>query len=100
VYWEDIMAKIVKFGENEWAVIDNNAIFVNSDGTIPCSSDGRTHRVFNCGGKQTENSGWVGTVYLDGGDEVMFIPSENGVEHTAGHLREIADLMDGLQAGK
>jgi hypothetical protein len=86
---------------NTWEVIDNNAVFMNSDHTIVNRDGSRatgtgtgSHRVFYCGDdKPTKNSAWVGTVYLDGSDELMFIPAD-GVEHTADHLREIADLMD------
>lgn len=104
------MAKLVKSNEeqNTWEVIDDSALFLNSDGNVvnrdgtSPSNDGPSRRVFDCSGEQQpdENSGQVGTVYLDGdGDTLMFIPAD-GVEHTASHLREVADLMDGLKAAK
>ena len=42
----------------------------------------------------------LGTVWFDSVD-FMFIPeTESGVEHTADQLREIAELMDGLETEK
>ena len=74
------MATLVKSNEepNIWKVVDDNAVV---DGTRPTKD---------------EEMPPLGTVYFNG--DFMFRPEiENGVEHTSGHLREIADLMDGLE---
>jgi hypothetical protein len=48
--------------------------------------------------KVTDNNNPLGIIYRDEGG-FMFRPEiDNGVEHTSDHLREIADLMDALEA--
>jgi hypothetical protein len=82
------MAKLVKSGENEWKVLDDNCLIIDAICGDKIISEHRP----------TEDEMLeLGIVYLSG-DDFMFIPeTESGVEHNAGHLREIADLMDGLR---
>jgi len=88
------MAKLVKSNEepNTWNVLDDN-----------CSIGGTVIGDRIVGGRRpiTDNDmPSLGVVYFDG-DDFLFIPdTESGVEHTPGHLWEIADLMDDLEAEK
>jgi hypothetical protein len=71
------MAKLVKCSEQSvyptWTVVDDNAVRVD------VSMD-------------------LGTIYFDGHGMVFDPESESGAHHTADHLREIAELMDDLEA--
>jgi hypothetical protein len=85
------MAKLVKSTEeqNTWTVLDNNCTICGSvvDGKLV-----NVHRPTNDAEMPP-----LGIVCFDGGG-FMFRPEiDNGVEHTADHLREIADLMDALE---
>jgi hypothetical protein len=84
------MAKLLKSTaeQNTWTVLDNNCII---GGTVVDGELVNARRPIN-----DAEMCQLGTVYFDGGG-FMFRPEiDNGVEHTADHLREIADLMDAL----
>ena len=86
------MAKLLKYGEkNEWKVLDDDAVL-----TTDAVTDINGKLVNERRPTNDDETPVLGEVYLNEGD-VMFIPETwRGIEHTANHLREIADLMDGL----
>jgi hypothetical protein len=97
------MAKLVKSNEeqNTWLVLDDNC--------INCDKVGATYEVVSVAGstdtalinttRPTKDDEMLelGTVWFGGGCFVFIPETDNGVEHTAVDLREIADLMDGLE---
>jgi len=87
------MAKLLKSGENTWKVIDNDAVLVDRfsdiDGKLLDKSTNK---------RSPDHDGGMpvlGEVYINEGG-VEFIPAMWKAKHTSDHLREIADLMDGL----
>jgi hypothetical protein len=85
------MAKLLKSDENTWKVLDDAAVLTTDGVTDINGKLVNERRPTN-----DDETPVLGEVYLKEGD-VMFIPETwRGTEHTANHLREIADLMDGL----